>query len=311
MDGALGRTVRQQSGVVGRQQLLAAGWSSKRVRWRVASGRWRTLHPGVFLTHDGPVDWRARAWAGVLWAGRGAALSGTSAAYQLGIVRRVPSLVEVSVPSDRRVADRPGLRVRTRTDLDRCVVRTSPPTTRRDETVLDLLPACRDEDAVVGLLCDGLRAGADPRTLRELLGPRPRWRWRGLALQALADCELGVESPLERRFHRDVLAAHRLPPFELQVREKLDGSWIRADARCAALGVRAELDGRLAHPDGRTDEDTWRDNDVIIATSEITLRYRWRHVAGNPCRTALQVSAALRSRGWTGRAQPCRRCPRR
>jgi len=71
------------------------------------------------------------------------------------------------------------------------------------------------------------------------------------------------------------------------------------------LGVRIELDGALAHPDGRTDGDTWRDNAVLIARGEITLRYRWRHVAVTPCVTAVQVSGALRLGGWTGRPHPC------
>jgi hypothetical protein len=155
------------------------------------------------------------------------------------------------------------------------------------------------------VLCDGIRAGAHPQSVRELLLPRPRWRWRGLALDALQECEAGVESPLELRFHRDVVRRHGLPQFEAQVREKLDGWWIRADARCRTAPVRVELDGRLAHPGGRTDADTWRDNDVVIGTTEITLRYRWSHVAGDPCRTARQVVRALRSRGWTGRARSC------
>lgn len=308
MNPTLQRLARQQAGVLARRQVVSAGETDDWIAWRLARGTWRALHPGTYVTFTGPLPWRTLAWAGVLYAGRGAALAGRSAGFDLGIVRRRPSVIEVAVPSDRRVADQPGLRVRTRADLASCVVRAQPPRTRRDETVVDLLPTCRNEDAVVGLLCDALRVGADPDLLRELLAPRPRWRWRGLVTEVLANCELGVESPLERRFHLDVLLAHGLPVFELQVREKLDGRWIRADARCRPFRVRAELDGRLAHPDGRTDEDTWRDNDVVITSTDITLRYRWAHVAGDPCRTARQVAAALRPRGWKGSMRQCDRC---
>lgn len=110
-----------------------------------------------------------------------------------------------------------------------------------DETVLDLLVGLPDEDAVVALLCDGLRAGAHPRTVQHLLLARPRWAWRGLALDAVRECEAGVEAPLEHRFRRDVVRAHGLPPFALQVRRKLHGWWIRADARCADRSTRMHL----------------------------------------------------------------------
>ncbi len=86
--------------------------------------------------------------------------------------------------------------------------------------------------------------------------------------------------------------------------------WLRADCRYEGLRVRVELDGQLAHPGGRTDADTLRDNIVVISTDEITLRFRWRHVAVTPCAVAEQVVLALRSRGWTGTPRPCgRTCP--
>ena len=305
MPAALPTLAARQGGVLTRAQVLAAGRSEDWIRWQLSSGRWRAVHPGTYVTFTGPSGWRTRAWAAVLSAGPGAALAGGSAAYALGITRREPAVVDVAVPRSRRVLSRPDVRVHRRTDLAGCVVQADPPRTRVDETVIDLLPSRRSPDEVVGLLCDGLRQGADARTLRELLLARPRWRWRALALPALDECEEGVESPLEGRCRRDVITAHGLPAFELQVRQELDGWWVRADARCERFGARIELDGRLAHPSGRTDADTWRDNEVVIGTAEITLRYRWRHVAGRPCRTARQVERALRSRGWSGDARAC------
>lgn len=69
--------------------------------------------------------------------------------------------------------------------------------------------------------------------------------------------------------------------------------------------MRVELDGRLAHPFGRTDADVWRDNAVVLAHAELTLRYRWAHVAVAPCRTARQVAGALRAGGWRSRPARC------
>src|SRR5699024_4662425 len=116
-------------------------------------------------------------------------------------------------------------------------------------------------------------------TIREALARRARIRHRALVTDVLAAVADGVESPLEHRYHRDVGAAHGLPRAELQVRERLAGGWIRADCRYRRYRLRVEVDGRLAHPGGRTDADTWRDNAALLATEEITLRYRWRHVA--------------------------------
>lgn len=116
---------------------------------------------------------------------------------------------------------------------------------------------------------------------------------RALLLDLLAEAEDGVESPLERRYQRDVERRHHLPRAQPQVRERLTNGWIRADAVYLGLGVRTELDGALAHPFGRTDADTWRDNAVLIERGDITLRYRWAHVAARPCAVAAQVQAAL------------------
>lgn len=80
---------------------------------------------------------------------------------------------------------------------------------------------------------------------------------------------------------------------------------MRADCVYRGRGVRVELDGGLGHPGGRTDKDTWRDNAVGMEHLELTLRYRWAHVAGRPCDTAAQVATALRSRGWAGTPTPC------
>ena len=244
----------------------------------------------------------------MLYAGRGAALAGRSAGFELGIVRRRPSVVEVVVPSDRRVADQPGLQVRTRADLASCVVRAQPPRTRRDETVVDLLPACQDEDAVVGLLCDALRVGADPDALRELLAPRPRWRWRGLVTQVLATCRSASSRPWSGGSTSTscVLTACPRSPCRCG-RSSTAGGYVPTPA-AGRSGSGSSSTAAIAHPDGRTDEDTWRDNDVVITSTEITLRYRWAHVAGDPCRTARQVAAALGPRGWTGTLRPCRRC---
>lgn len=285
-------------------QCLRAGMSADRVERLVRRGEWRRLHRGVMVTHNGPLTWRVRAVAALLYAGAGAALSHGSAAYVHGLVDRPPRLVEVSVRRPRQVTATPGVRIRRRTELEVTVLNglsvTSLPT-----TVLDLVASARSDDDAVGLVTRGVRAGLRPQTLLAATSGRSRLPGRALLLEVLAAVDDGAESPLERRYHRDVERRHGLPRSTRQRRELVDGHWIRADAVYDGLGVRVELDGALAHPAGRTDRDTWRDNAVLIERGDLTLRYRWSHVRRSPCTTAAQVGAALRSRGWRGRPRAC------
>lgn len=294
---------RTQDDVLTVQQLIELGVNRDAVDRRVAEGTWQRPHRGVVVVHGGPAQWRTRARAALLRAGPGAALSHSSAGYVLGFVDRPPSPVELVVPEGRHVIV-PDLRVSRRRTLDVTSMRGFQVTTR-GSTVTDLVAAARTEDDAVGIVCAAVRAGTHPDEVLDALDARGRVQRRALLLDLVRAVDDGIESPLELRYHRDVEVRHGLPRAVRQGWERLDGRWIRSDVRYERHGVRVELDGRLAHPGGRTDADTWRDNAVIIATDELTLRYRWLHVVGSPCRTAAQVVAALHSRGWCGTGRPC------
>ena len=298
----VGAVAARQAGVVTVEQLLSLGADRAWLRRQVDRGVWQRLARGVVLTHSGPVTWLSRAWAALLFAGPDAALSHESAATLHGF-RPPPPWVDVTIPCARRV--RPSLSVvlHRRTTVPPSAGR--PRRTWRGDTVVDLVAAARSDDDAVGWVCDAVRAGTRPHEIAAALDPRSRVRNSALLRELIQEVAEGVESPLERRYHRDVERRHGLPGSVMQVREVVGGSLIRADALYEGLGVRAELDGGFAHPGGRTNADTWRDNAVLIERDEITLRYRWRHVAVTACETAAQVAAALRSRGWTGVPRPC------
>lgn len=297
------RIASAQAGVVTTRQLEALGADRAWIARQVNSGRWQRLHAGVLLTHSGPVLWRARAWAAMLHGGVGAALSHESAAHLQEFRAASPAQVDLIIPHGRRLEPAPGIRLHRRVIVAPAGGR--PRRTWRGDTVVDLVAAARSDDDAVGWVCDAVRAGTRLPEIADALQRRSRLRNRALLRDLLHEVAAGIESPLERRYHHDVERRHGLPRAELQVRETVGGLWIRADCIYEGLGVRIELDGALAHPDGRTDADTWRDNAVLIARGEITLRYRWRHVAATPCETAAQVATALRSRGWTGHPRPC------
>lgn len=281
--------VVRQDGVVTGTQLAGWGYPRSAVSRRVARGDWQRAFRGVVVLQSGPTSWRQRARAALLY-GRGAALSHESAAYLHGIRREPGPRLTLSVPHDRTVTPQPGLVVHR--------ARTMPWAGGRLRSV-DL----------VGLLCDAARAGLPPDDLLLRAQRRPRLAGRGLLVELLGHVADGVESPLEHRYRRDVERAHGLPAGVGQRWERVAGRWIRADRVYARWRVRVELDGALAHPLGATDSDVWRDNAVLLATGDTTLRYRWRHVAVTPCATAAQVATALTARGWTGAATRCPSCP--
>ncbi|MBO3089135.1 type IV toxin-antitoxin system AbiEi family antitoxin domain-containing protein [Cellulomonas sp. zg-ZUI40] len=295
--------VARQDGVATTAQLARAGMGASVVGRRVRAGHWQRLFRGVLVLHSGPVSWRQHARAALLAAGPGAALSHRTAGFVHRFVATPGPVVVVSVPAHRAVRPQQGIDVRRRRVMPhaggglRCV--------GREPTLLDLVHEAADEDAAVGVVCDAVRAGVLPYRVVDELGTRSWQRHRALVLDVLGDPDARVESPLERRYDRDVETAHGLPRSRGQVRQVVGGRWIRADRVFEGLGVRVELDGRLAHPHGRTDLDVWRDNAVLVERAELTLRYRWVHVVGSPCATAAQLASALHARGWRGTPALC------
>lgn len=297
--------VVRQEGAATTAQLVEGGVGQRTVARRVASGRWQRLHRGVVVLQSGPVRRRQRAHAALLAAGAGAAMSHRSAAYVHGFVAAPGPVLVVSVPAARAVGPHAGVRVRRRAAAPR--PRGRLPCVGPEDTLLDLLHEAPGEDAAVGLTCDAVRAGVRPEAVLAAARERAVLRHRDLLRAVLGDPSLGVESPLEHRYVRDVERPHGLPRSAGQVRQRVAGRWIRSDR--AYPGVRVELDGALAHPFAATDADVWRDNAVLLASGDVTLRYRWRHVAAGPCAVARQVAAALTARGLQVTVRACRRCP--
>ena len=248
----LGRLANVQAGAVSRAQLLANGGTDSQIGAQLKACRWQPIHPGVYATFTGPLPDLTRVWAAVLYAGDGAVASHRTAAWLQGIEEAFPSVVEISVPVDRRVQRQPGLVIRRCRDLSR---RTHPisslPQTRVEETVLDLIEQEERVDDVVGWItraCQRRRTTA--ARIDSATRSRTRMRWRPLVADVLADVRDGVLSPLERRWRRRVERAHGLPSGDCNVAE-IDGLKRRyRDVRYTRWRVVVELDGRAAHSRG-------------------------------------------------------------
>lgn len=291
-----------QSGVVSRAELVGLGLPRGYGSDRVASDGWRVILPGVYLTHPGRIEDRHRAWAAVLHCGPGSALSRWTAAGLLGLDRRPPpgERVSVVVPHTRRVTGPPWLAI----SRQRRPIAWSgqPARTTAEVTVLDLCEETDDLDEVVGLVTAAARLQHGTHHLRRELARRRTVRHRGPLDDLLG--ATGVESALEHRYLRDVVVAHDLPRPVLQRADRVEGRRIRSDAVVEEYGLRVELDGRIHET--TVDDDVWRDGWVAADSGHLTLRLRWRHVLGRPCRSAALVTRGLHRGGWRGSPRTCR-----
>jgi hypothetical protein len=298
---------RYQSGVVSRPQALRAGFSAGMIKFRVASGRWRQLNPGVYATFTGPPGRPARLWAAVLSSGPSAVLSHETAAELHQLIDRPTAIIHVTVPGQRRVRPVEGVSIhRSMRAVQATLGHSCPPRTKIEETILDLTQTARTIDDVCGWVTRAFaRDLTDETRLREAMTARPKLRWRADLHEFIVAAAEGDHSVLEFRYHRDVEQAHRLPKPSQQVPFTGPGRRRgRRDRLYEDYGVAVELDGRLAHPEESRGRDRARDNAAAVDGIQ-SLRYDWEQVKWHACETALEVAQVLRQRGWTGRPRPC------
>ena len=114
VETAVRATLLRQAGVITRAQAVAAGLSPDAVDRRLSTRRWHPVHPRVYRDASFAATQASRVRAVVLWAGDGAVLSGSAAAWWLGLLPDPPASVGVTVPRRRCPRARPGISVRRR-----------------------------------------------------------------------------------------------------------------------------------------------------------------------------------------------------
>jgi predicted transcriptional regulator of viral defense system len=296
----------QQRGVIARRQASEAGLSEDTIRSRLRGGAWCVLQPGVYATFTGEPCREAMLWAAVLRAGTSAALSHQTAAELSGLTDRRGSLIHLTVPRQRHIARIPGVVIH-RSDriagaYHPCL---TPPRTRLEETVIDLVEAARSfEDA-----CDWLYRACGgrlttPQRLLQAIESRKKIGWRDDMRAVLSDIGDGALSGLERRYLNGVERSHGLPRAERQARNSRGGRVRYRDNLYAEYGVVVEIDGRVAHPGETRWGDARRDN-AAAAEGLVTLRYNFADVFGRPCQVAVEVGTVLSVHGWPGALRRC------
>jgi hypothetical protein len=298
---------QRQCGVVSRSQAVRAGLSPGMIKFRVRSGQWQQLHPGVYATFTGVPRRGAWLWAAVLSAGPGAALSHRTAAELHGLTDSPTNPIHVTVSRQRHVVAVSGVSLhRSARAVEAMPGQSYPPRTTVEETVLDLTQIAKSFDDVCGWVTRAIaRELTDESRLHAAMTVRPRLRWRADLHELIVAAAGGDHSVLEYRYHRDVERAHGLPEPSRQVPFAAPGGRRgRRDRVYEEYGVIVELDGRLAHPAENQWKDKARDN-AAAAKGQLSLRYGWAQVKWEACATAAEVARVLNLHGWGGQPRPC------
>jgi hypothetical protein len=182
------------------------------------------------------------------------------------------------------------------------------PRTRVEDTVLDLVTAAATFELGYSWIARAVSGDlATVSMLRAALAGRTRIRWRAWLTDAFEESRDGANSPLERRYVRDVERAHALPKAQRQARRTLGGRTHFKDNWYAEYRVAVEIDGPAYHQGDHAEADKERDNLNLAADAAQTYRFGPVSVTERACESAARVAATLRRNGWTGIPHPCHR----
>ena len=309
--------LREHDGVVGIRQATAAGVSYESIRHQLRHGRWQQLQRGTYAAFNGTPTRQAEFWAALLRAGPGAVLSHQSAAELHGLLDGRSSAIHVTVAHDSNPARRgriPGVTVH----RSRSIARTrhpvlTPPRTRIEDTVLDLIECSRSFDEAYDWICRAIgRRRTTAERVRAALDARPRFRWRRDIELALGDASDGALSLLELRYVRGVERPHGLPAAKRQARVRQPTGNRYMDNLYAGYRACVELDGTAAHPEDEQWRDKQRDrwNSVHEGIETIRIGFLGLRDQRSRCETAADVATWLSGRG-SAVGHPCSRpdCP--
>ncbi|MFL5908839.1 MAG: type IV toxin-antitoxin system AbiEi family antitoxin domain-containing protein [Solirubrobacterales bacterium] len=279
----LAALAQQQNGALSRAQLHAGGVSGTTIsRWR-AEGRLHRIHPGVYALGHAALSLDGRLRAALLYAGNGALLSYTTAAWLWQVIDSEPRRIHVTISGRRRSL--PGVRVHYCGQVDgvhcRGFLATSPA-----RTLLDLaavLPSRQLRRALAEVDYQGL---LDPDAIRAVLG---QGQPGSTALQAALANHLPelaqTMSVLEERF-LELCRAGGLPMPEVNAKV----GRMRVDALWRPERVVVELDGAAAHR-GWAAIKRDRQRELALRSHGLAVaRYTWDQVTHR----ATEVVADLR-----------------
>jgi hypothetical protein len=293
-----------QASVIASWQAKQAGLDVETLKNRVRYGDWQRLQRNVYATFTGMATRDAQLWGALLRAGPQAVLSHYTAAERHGLLKEPSPAIHVTVPSGSNPARRgkiPGVVIhRSDSVLSRRHPAMSPPCTRIEDTVLDVIKVASTFDEAYDWICRAIgRRRTTAARIRAALDSRERFPRRTEVELALGDASEGVLSWLERRYVYGVERPHNLPRAKRQVHVRQGGAGRYLDNLYEDHLLCVELDGTAAHPADEQWRDRRRDRSNLVGERIVTMRVGFLDLRDQPhqCCTAAEVAKALSDRG--------------
>jgi very-short-patch-repair endonuclease len=283
--------LRRHDGVITLAQANRAGLSQDAINRRVRSGRWLRCSRGVYFVDDRPFSAEARIRAAVWSCGEQATASGLAAAWWHGLTKYPPDVIEVTVPRNARLRERPGTRLRRR-DLERADV------VERKGLSVTALPLTVVEAAVrkrggAKLMDTALQRHVD---LRQLWSAHLRNKGRHgspAARRLLQAAAGGARSEAERLLVK-LLRDNGITGW----RTNFPVGGYKVDVGFPRQKVAVEIDGWAFHSDQEDfQNDRERQNKISLLGWKV-LRFTWLDLTEYPQRVIAEIKSAI---GWTER----------
>jgi hypothetical protein len=205
----------RQLGRISRAQLRGLGIADATIHHWLATGYLIRVLPGVYAVGHRAKSIESDLMAAVLYAGPGAMLSHTTAAWWLGLTDSRPYGIDVSTP--RRCRPLPGIRVHQRRRIEREWHRGLPVTTLV-RTLIDYAAKASLSKVRLALARADYHRGLEPRTLEAQLGSGQPGAGRvRTALREHQPCLARTRSGLEIVFF-ELCEAGSLPLPEVNAR---------------------------------------------------------------------------------------------
>lgn len=285
----LDSVLREQDGLIRRDQAIATGMTRARIDDLVRRERWIAVLPRTYLVGHSTDDPRVRIRACWLWAGDRSTIGGAAAAWWLRISPEPPATITVMIPPNTRRTTQPGIRVVRGTVANPdALFEDWIRVTSVARTCLDLAREGgpdRLEDAI------RLRRVDPPRLQKSLDRSRHR-RGQVNARKAVAAVSDNPWSPSERLAHA-LFKAAGITGWVANAPVHLRAGLRYPDIAIEELKLAIEIDGRQHHTREQDFEnDRVRDNE-FAEQGWTVLHFTWRQLTQEPERTVAIVKSTI------------------
>jgi very-short-patch-repair endonuclease len=295
-DVACARLAARQEGVLHREQARRAGLSDRQIQWRVRTGRWERVHPGVYRQAGAPRTWWSAVQALVLWLGPDCVLSHRTAAQLHGFPRYEDARA-LDLTVFRRVRQPTGIRAHRTTHLGtrEVTVVSGLRVTSVERTLLDL-SATEATHHVQACFHHALSRKLTTLDRLETFLLRHAGHAGVALLKVLVHHASGRGGPCESELESrvlELLEAEGLPQPVLQQRVSAGGKTRRLDFRFPGTRVVLEADGYAYHSGvDAFERDRMRANALTLKGYRV-LQWTWKAMQDHPDRLLDQLRAML------------------